>query len=140
MIRAARLVYIGLAWAFLASVIVQVFLVGTALFAGSGFQPHIWFAAVVHAIPLLMLAAGALGRVGRRRLGLAALAFVVISVQAMLPLLRPTVPLLAALHPVGALAIFWLAVMAVRSVPGYAQRSEVRARQAEPAASPARGS
>ncbi len=52
-----------------------------------------------HILPLLLLAAGAVGRVGWRRLGVVPALFALVSLQVALPLLCSSVPHAAALHP-----------------------------------------
>ena len=118
MTRAARYAYVVLAWAFVAGVIVQVFLIGMALFDGAGFaEAHVNLGWILHLAPILVLLAAALSRAGRRHwrwaLALAAVVFVVPILAT--PALRADLPALAALHPVGALVTFWLAVVVARN-------------------------
>lgn len=112
MTRAARIVFVALAWLFLLGVIVQVFFIGLGLFAGAdNLERHVTLGWILHLSPLLILAAAALGRVGRRTIlftaGLAATVFVV----PILATLRDTSPVVAALHPVLASLSFYLAVV-----------------------------
>jgi hypothetical protein len=110
MVGTMRLVYAAAAWLFVGAVVVQVFLAGLGLFAGAkNFDLHAFFGfTVVHLISLLLVILGALGRVGRRNMWLGVLLFVLIGVQVSLPGLRTDLPLVAAIHPVNALLIFWL--------------------------------
>lgn len=112
MIGTMRLVYAVAAWLFVAAVVVQVFFAGLGLFAGArNFELHAFFGfTVVHLISLLLVILGALGRVGRRNIWLAVLLFVLVGVQVSLPGLRSDLPLVAAIHPVNALLIFWLGI------------------------------
>ena len=115
MIGAVRWTYLTVAWLFLASVVVQVFLAGLALFAGESFELHALFGfSAVHLLSLLLIPLAALARAGRRSISLAVGLFVVMSVQVSLPGLRTTLPLAAALHPVNALLIFWLGLQITR--------------------------
>lgn len=111
MVRGFRWAYVALAWLFVAGVIYQVLLAGMGLFdPGADFKPHIELGYSLGLAPILVLVAGALGRVGAPLLmwtgALAVLAFV----QSILPSLRNDAPLVAALHPVNAMLIFWLAL------------------------------
>jgi hypothetical protein len=115
MVGAARHAYLVLAWAFVVGVVVQVFFIGLGLFTSSeNIELHVTLGWILHLVPLLILAAAALARAGRRRIleaaGLAAVVFVV----PILPLLRDGTPVLAALHPVGAILAFWLAIVVAR--------------------------
>ena len=112
MVRIGRLAFLAIAYLFLASIVVQVFVAGLGLFAGEeNFDLHgIFGFTAVHGLSLLLPIAAAIGRTGRRTMGLGLLIFVVVTVQVALPGLREGMPLLAALHPVIALLIFWLAL------------------------------
>ena len=115
MVRAARAAYLVLAWMFLVGVVLQVFFIGLGLFAGSeNVALHVNLGWILHLAPILVLLAAAASRAGRRRileaLALAAVVFVV----PILATLRADLPVLAALHPVGALLAFWLAIVVVR--------------------------
>lgn len=129
MVAAARYAYLVLAWAFVAGVVVQVFFIGLALFAGSeNIELHVTLGWILHLIPLLILAAAALARAGRRRiLEATALAAVVFAVP-ILATLRQDAPVVAALHPVGAIIAFWLAIIVARGA------TSVRGREAAPGA------
>lgn len=115
MIDAMRWTYLAVAWLFLASVVVQVFLAGLALFAAETFELHGVFGfTAVHLLSLLLIPLAALAKSGRRNIWLAVGLFVVMSVQVSLPGLRTTLPLAAALHPVNALLIFWFGLQITR--------------------------
>lgn len=129
-----RWAYWGMIWLFIASVLLQVFLAGMALFAATSFELHgIFGFTAVHLISLLLIPLAWLAKAGRRSVWLSVLLFVVVTVQVSLPGLRAAVPLLAALHPVNALLIFWLAVHMVRHADAL-RRAPLPARPtAEPA-------
>jgi len=134
---AVRWIYWSVAWLFLASVVVQVFLAGLALFAGESFELHGVFGfTAVHLLSLLLIPLAAVAKAGRRSIWLAVALFIVISVQVSLPGLRTTLPLVAALHPVNALLIFWIGIQiarradAVRRLPSTS--SESAAAEPEP--------
>lgn len=108
---AARYAYMVLAWAFVVGVVVQVFLIGLGLFADpDSVKLHIEFGWILHLFPVLIVIAAAVARAGRRRIlqavGLAAIVFVI----PILPSLRGSAPVVAALHPVLALLAFGAAV------------------------------
>jgi hypothetical protein len=110
----ARLGFLAAAWLFVAGVVIQVFLVGLDIFGVLDGAVHRDFAYVYGWLaPILVLLSGA-ARVptGTRRLTIVLL--VLFAAQTVLPSLRDQVPLLAALHPVNALAIFALGVVVAR--------------------------
>jgi hypothetical protein len=115
--RWARLVHPWLAWVFVGTVLLQVFLAGLALFAGAGFEAHREAGYTYPGIAALaVLIAAIVGGAGRREIGLAFLLLVLYVVQTILPALRADLPVVAALHPVNAVALFTLgAVIAVRA-------------------------
>jgi hypothetical protein len=127
MTRAARWAYPILAWAFVLGLVLQVFFIGLGLFAGrENVELHIAFGWLLHLAPLLVLLAAVLSRAGRRHwtwaLGLVAVMFFV----PILPILRDASPVVAALHPVLALAAFWVAVVVARQSLEVVRRPTVR--------------
>ena len=115
MVRAARIAYLVLAWVFLVGVVIQVFVIGLALFGGTSTELHVNIGWILHLAPLLVLLAAALSKAGRRHwvaaLALAAVVFVV----PILVLARDSSPAIAALHPVAAIVAFWLSVVVARN-------------------------
>ena len=114
--RYARWAYAGLAWVFVAAIVVQVFLIGLALFGDSSYrQTHIEFGySAVGLAALALLISALIARPGRRQLGLVVLLFVLYIVQTSLPEAREAYPAIAALHPVNALLLFGIAVYVAR--------------------------
>jgi hypothetical protein len=104
----------GLAWVVLVGLFLQFYLVGLALFGVTSFEFHraLGYSLAVPIFLLLVLALG--GGLGRRLVALAALLVVLTIVQATLPSLRSSVPLVAALHPLNALALMGLSAAIVR--------------------------
>ena len=98
---------------FVAVIVIQVFLAGAALKALGGsddFADHVAFGySVVGLAALAVVVTAALARVGRRRIGISALLFVLYIVQTSLPHAKSSIPAIAALHPVNALVLFALA-------------------------------
>jgi hypothetical protein len=117
--RGARVTYRWGAWLFVACVIVQFFLAGLAIFADEGFDLHRSWGYTFGWITLLLIAAAVAGRMPRRAVGGALLLLVLFFLQSILVALRPSLPVLAALHPVNALAIFWGALMLARASAGW---------------------
>ena len=111
MASGGRYLYAALIWAYVAGILVQVFLAGIGLFgAAKDFQPHIGLGWILHLVPILLLIVGAIARVGSRLLWWNAALLVVQFIQPILATLRNDQPLVAAFHPVLALVIFWLAL------------------------------
>jgi hypothetical protein len=112
-------VHQALAWVVLVSLLLQFYWAGMALFGATSFEFHRTWDYLL-AIPILLLLVLALaGRLGRRLIGLSALLVVLTVVQVMLPSLRSSVPLVAALHVVNALAL--LGVSAAIALQGRAE-------------------
>jgi len=115
MVSGARYAYFALAWGFLAGLVVQVFFIGLALFAGSNnLALHVNLGWILHLMPILILVAAALARAGRQQILLAGALALTVFVVPILVLLRESAPVVAALHPVGALLAFWVAVFVAR--------------------------
>ena len=109
--RWSRLASLAASWIFFAAVVTQVFLAGLGLFADDqSFELHVNLGWILHLAPLLILLLVGLSRPPRRILWLAVALAVVVFVQPLLPQLRGGLPLVAALHPVLALAIFSLSL------------------------------
>jgi len=104
-----RLAFAIVAWLFVVSVVVQVFLAGAGLFKLMDFTAHGGLGWTIAVVPLLMLVLALLAHVDRRT-GLLSLALAVLTtIQPELAASRHENPVLAAFHPVNALLIFWLA-------------------------------
>src|SRR5262245_28571985 len=98
-------VHQGLAGVALVGFVVQFYLVGAALFGVTTFELHRTLGDLL-AVPVALLLILALaGRLGARPLGVSALLLGLVGIQAQLPELRSSVPWLAALHAVNALAL-----------------------------------
>ena len=109
MVSGARYVYLILIWAYLAAILVQVFLAGIGLFTTNrDFETHRSLGYLLHLVPVLILIVAFVARPGSATLLWTAALVVVQGIQPLLPMLRADYPLAAALHPVLALVIFWL--------------------------------
>jgi len=117
----ARTVLAALAWLFLMLVAIQVFLAGVGLFGAGDLSTHREFGYVVAAFPILVLLASWPARPGRRVVWLTVALLVVAYIQTVLPLFREELPFIAALHPVNALAIFWLGLVIARGTTALAR-------------------
>jgi hypothetical protein len=101
---------------FLASVGLQVYAAGLALFGVTSFMPHaiLGYLMIIGALILVILTA--LARLPRRALVWATLILALAVLQPVLVLvLRSTTPALAALHPMNALLMLTLALLISRS-------------------------
>jgi Family of unknown function (DUF6220) len=92
----------------------KMYAAGMALFGATSFEFHRTWGNLL-AIPILLLLVLALaGRLGRRLIGLSALLVVLTVVQVMLPSLRSSVPLVAALHVLNVLALLVVSTVIAR--------------------------
>jgi bacteriorhodopsin len=107
MVRVARLIFAGAAWILFAALIVQVFLAGVGLFVSEvdSFAAHRNLGWILHLSPILVLLLAWAARAPRGTILMAVGLLVVMLFQPFLPGLRDSLPLVAALHPVNALAI-----------------------------------
>jgi hypothetical protein len=121
--RYARLAFAGLAWLFVATIVVQVFLIGLGLFGDVAYrQTHIEFGYTwVGLAAFALLISSLVARPGRRTVGLVVALFVLYIVQTALPSARQAYPAIAALHPVNALLMFGLAVNVARMATSLAR-------------------
>ena len=134
MVRGARYAFVALAWAFVAGVVLQVFFIGLGLFgATDDFELHVSLGWILHLFPLLILAAAAVARAGRRRILLTTALAVTVFIVPILVLLRADSPVAAALHPVSALLAFWLAIVVAREATSLLGEVAVEGAAAVPA-------
>jgi hypothetical protein len=104
-----------LARLFLAGLLLQFYLAGAGLFGAGSFQPHRLLGDALTALSILFPILALVGRLGQKLVGLSVLLVVLMIVQFMLPSIRGSVSLIAALHPVNALALMGVAAMMRRS-------------------------
>jgi hypothetical protein len=107
-------VHAAAAWLFVASIVVQVFLIGAALpqLGGSNdFSAHIDFGyTYVGLAALLVIVTAVVARAGRRAIGISVALLVLYIVQTSLPYAKESIPWIAALHPVNAMVLFAVAI------------------------------
>jgi hypothetical protein len=116
-LRALRVLFAAVAVLFLVGIAYQVYLAGSALFAGGRWASHADFGFLVALVPLLLVVGALLARAGRRMVLLCVGVLVLTEVQTFLPGARDGLPWLAALHPVNALLVFVIgSVVALRAV------------------------
>lgn len=110
-----RFAFVGAAWLFAACVVIQVFLAGLGVFAGAeNFNLHRDFGYTFGWLTLVMLVLALAGRLGRRWVGQSALLLILFALQSLFVAFRADFPAAAALHPVNALAIFFVAQLVAR--------------------------
>lgn len=122
--QTSRTAFAVIAWGFLGLLAIQVFLAGIGLFGAGTMQGHREFGYLVGLAPVIVLIAAAVARAGRL-IGLSAALLVLAFVQTSLPYFKDDAPFVAALHPVNALALFWLTLT-------IAHRATALARSARP--------
>jgi hypothetical protein len=105
----ARKTFVGLAWLFVFAVAIQFLLAGLGVLGGESIEAHRqWGFVALHLIPILMLVAAIVGRMGRYVIGLTILLFLLVFLQPLFadPELDPQ--WLRSLHVLNALFIFAL--------------------------------
>ena len=130
---AVRFAFAAVAWLFLACVVVQFFLAGLGVFAGAeNFEVHRQFGYLFGWLAVIMVVLAAVGRLDRRWIGLSVLLVVLFTMQSVFMLFRDSLPAVAALHPVNAVAIFFIAQHVARSSRSLL-RTDTAAAQTDPA-------
>lgn len=112
--RAFTFAYAALAWAFVAGLLAQVFLIGLFIFDPrntGALAAHQGLGWLLHLVPLVVLVFAYLARAGRRHWQWAAALAVVVFVVPLLATMRDSSTVAAALHPVGAMLSFALAAL-----------------------------
>jgi Family of unknown function (DUF6220) len=121
-------VFVGLAWLFVLAVAIQFLLAGLGVLGGESLEPHRqWGFIVLHLIPILMLIAAIIGRMGRNVIALTVGLFVLVFLQPLFADAELAPTWLRSFHVLNALLIFALghylarrATRAVRDVPASA--------------------
>lgn len=115
-----RQVHAWVAWAVVGAIVIQVLLAGLAIaqLGGTGsFVTHVDMGRIFGIGFLLLVVTALLAGAGRRRVLQAAGLLGLFIVQSFLPYMDDALglPIIAALHPVNALLLFWLAVLYARA-------------------------
>ncbi|TMB82235.1 MAG: hypothetical protein E6J39_09195 [Chloroflexi bacterium] len=138
--RIARLTYRWLAWLFVACVVVQFFLAGLGVFAGaSNFELHRNWGYTFGYLLIVMVIAALVGRMPRAAWAAPLGVMVLFALQSVLVAFRTDAPMIAALHPVNAVAIFTASLWIARSSAAWqrGRAPETRSSASEPAPSEA---
>ena len=109
-----RALFAATAWLFLVGVVAQVTLAGTALFELSDWTLHTELGWGLPLVAIFVLVFAFVARLDRRTLWVTLALALAATVQPSLAEARSVSPLVAALHPVNALLVFWLAVVVAR--------------------------
>ncbi len=117
-------VYLWSARFFLASVVVQVFLIGLHLFADADVNLHRYFAIVPTVLSLVVLVTAFAARLPSSSKRCSGALFVATFIQGALPGLKGSVPIVAALHPVNALLMLWLGIVVLNDAQQQARIAE----------------
>ena len=105
----ARKSFVGLAWLFVLAVAIQFLLAGLGILGGESMEPHRqWGFIVLHLIPILMLTAAIVGRMGRNVLAWIVVLFLLVFVQPLFADAGLDPHWLRSLHVLNALFIFVL--------------------------------
>ena len=108
-----RRLHQALAWLFVASVLVQVLLIGLYLFTGASLTPHRVFGGIVVGILAILVAVtGGMAKLPNGGASRAGLLLLLVVIQVFLPAMKGV---FAALHPVNALLIFGLGLVVARN-------------------------
>jgi hypothetical protein len=111
----ARIAYLVGAWLFLMAVLSLVFLAGLSLFVSRTFWgTHAELGRAIGFLAPSLLVLAFLGRLPRATVGLTALLVILYAIQWTLVGLQRAIPVVAALHAVNALALFWVALTLAR--------------------------
>jgi hypothetical protein len=104
-------IFAGLAWIVFAAVVAQFFFAGLGIFGASDFRAHRLNGSLLLPTSLVLLLLALIGRLGMVRIGLTGLLLVLIFVQNLL-VRGPS--LVAALHPLNAVAILLVSLALAR--------------------------
>lgn len=112
-----RKVHAAAAWLLVASIVVQVFLIGTAIreLGGSNdFSGHVGLGYAIGFIALIVVVTAIVARAGRTAIAASLGLLILYVVQSVLPGFKGSLPWLSALHPVNALVLFAMSLWYAR--------------------------
>jgi hypothetical protein len=120
MVRGARLAFLGVAWLFVACIVVQVFLAGLGVFEDpAAFVTHREFGYLFGLLTIVLVVLALVGRLPRAFVGWSALVFGLFFLQSVFVALRTSAPVIAALHPLNGFLILLIAVGLARRARAY---------------------
>lgn len=124
MLRPQRIAFAVVAVIFLILVVVQVFLAGIGVFVRGvdSFSYHRGLGYLLPLIPIAVLLLALAARAGPTTGRLCGALLVLVIIQSILPALGSDAPVVAALHPVNALAIFYVALVVARRAVALARQ------------------
>lgn len=126
MVRAGRYAYVAVIWVFVAFLVTQIFFAGLGLFGNPpDMSLHIGFGWLVHILDLLLLIVVLVAQVGRPTIWWVLALFVTSAIQPLLPALRDSAPLLAALHPLNAVLLTLIAAKLALESPRFLRSEAV---------------
>jgi peptidoglycan/LPS O-acetylase OafA/YrhL len=138
-VQLIRRIHLVVAWAFVAGLVIQVFLAGRGVFESAArFKDHAGWGYMLGLIPIILVLLAVAGRLGRRQVFYAIALFGMFILQSVLVALRDSQPTVAALHPVNGFAILLVAIFSAREA--WAARGTQDSTAAVTAAEPASGS
>jgi uncharacterized protein DUF6220 len=130
-VSASRLLFALAAVAYVVGIVIQVLLAGAALFDVTDFDAHVGLGWLLGSAPILLIPLAILARAGPGTVSLTIVLTVDAMIQPELALARHDSPVIAAVHPVNALILFWLALVVARRAIVLAREG---ARRSAPAA------
>jgi hypothetical protein len=118
----ARLAFLGVAWLFVACLVVQVFLAGLGVFQdASAFVTHREFGYLFGLLTIVLVVLALVGRLPRAFGGWSALLLVLFALQSVFVVLRGSAPVVAALHPLNGFLILLIAISLARRARSHAR-------------------
>jgi len=123
---AGRVVFAVAAWLFLVGVLVQVFLAGVGVFELADWTAHAGLGWALGSAPILLVLFALVAGVGRSTVLLTVALMIAAIIQPELAAARREAPVVAALHPVNALLVFWLAWVVARRATEAVRESRSR--------------
>jgi len=110
-----RSVHVVLAIAFVAGVVVQVFLAGLGVFDDPAtFAVHATWGYILELLVVALIVLAVVGRLGRRQVGYAVALLGMFFLQSVFIVMRADYPVVAALHPVNGFGILLVGIVTAR--------------------------